>query len=174
MTTDREAILENLIKTEWPNLRRFFRTKVPEGEVLDLVQATMLAYVESDGPKEVGKEKQYLMGIAWKKVLRYYETKHRRTGEVFNSELHRVTDVGPSLSSKLDTRNRVVAALQSLTADEQVAIELRHGEEMKIDAVADSMGKSPATVKRYLASAEEKLRAELGDLRAVTDAYRDL
>lgn len=172
--TNRDAMLEHLIKTEWPNLRRFFRTKVPEGEVLDLVQATMLAYVEGDGPKEAGKEKQYLMGIARFQLLKYYDSKHRRAGEAFNSELHRVTDLGPSLSSKLDSRNRVVAALQTLTADEQMAVELRHGEDMKIDEIAEAMGKSPATVKRYIASGEEKLRAQLGDMSSVSEAYKNL
>ena len=175
MTQDRDALLDHLIRDELPSLARFFRTKrVPPSDVLDLVQSTMLAYVEGDGPKEAGKEKQYLMGIARNKWFHYLDTKHKRVGEAFDSEIHGVSRLGPSLSSALDKRNRVVAALQGLTGNEQMAVELRHGEEMKIDEVAHAMDKSPAQVKRYLASAEEKLRAQLGDMSAVSETYKNL
>jgi RNA polymerase sigma factor (sigma-70 family) len=174
MTTEREAIVERLLVTGKPALVRFFRNRVPPSELFDFVQQTMLAYIESDGPKEPGKEKQYLTGIARNQWLRYVETKHRRAGEAFDSEIHGVNDIGPSLSSKLDRRNRVVAALHLLTADEQMAVELRHGEEMQLDEIAGAMSKSLATVKRYLASAEEKLRTKLADMRAVGDTYKNL
>ena len=171
MAIDRDAILQRLIKAEWPKLRRFFRTKVAEGDVLDLVQNTMLAYV--DGSPERGKERQYLWGIARKQVLKHYE-KHRRETEAFDSSVHRATDVGPSLSSKLDRRNRVVAALLTLPADQQMAVELRHGEDLKLEEVAEALGVSLATVKRYLAAAEDTLRAQLGDLAAVIEGYAKL
>jgi RNA polymerase sigma factor (sigma-70 family) len=171
MTTERDAILQGLIKHEWPRLRRFFRTKVADADVLDLVQSTMLAYVE--GAPERGKEKQYLWGIARKQVLKHYE-KHRRETEAFDSAIHKATDLGPSLSSKLDRRNRVVAALLTLPADQQMAVELRHGEELKLEEVAEALDVSLATAKRYLGAAEEKLRAELGDMSFVTDGYSKL
>jgi RNA polymerase sigma factor (sigma-70 family) len=171
MTTERDAILEGLIKHEWPKLRRFFGTKVPESDVLDLVQNTMLGYVE--GAPERGKEKQYLWGIARKQVLKHYE-KYRRETEPFDSTVHRATDLGPSLSSKLDRRNRVVAALLTLPADQQMAFELRHGEELKLEEVAGALEVSLATAKRYLVAAEEKLRVELGDHGVVANGYAKL
>lgn len=173
MKTTRDATLERLIKHEWPKLRRFFRTKVAEGDVLDLVQNTMLAYVEGGGPSEPGKERQYLWGIARKQVLKHYE-KHRRETQPFDSTVHTAMDLGPSLSSKLDLRNRMVAALLTLPADQQMAIELRHGEDLKLEEVAAALDVSLATAKRYLAAAEDKMRAALGDLGAVAEGYAKL
>ena len=173
MSSPRDVILEQLIREEWPRLRRFFRTKVPDGDVLDLVQSTMLAYVQG-APRSDATARAYLWGIARFQVLKYYE-KHRRKSDVFDSAIHTAHDLGPSLSSKLDNRNRLMAALHSLPVDQQMAVELRHGEELQLQEVADAIGVSLATVKRYLSAAEEKLRTVLGsDSDSVRDAYTKL
>lgn len=172
MTTEREEILEKLIATEWPKLRRFFGTKVPEGEVLDLVQNTMLAYVEGDA-RRTAEPRPYLWGIARLQVLKYYE-RHRRPTQPFDSALHTAMDLGTSLSSAFEKRGRLVAALRALPADQQIAIELRHGEGLKLEEVAAALGVSLATTKRYIAAAEEKLRVELGDLRSLAAEYAQL
>lgn len=171
-TSERNAILETLIDGEWPKLRRFFRTKVADSDVMDLAQSTMLAYVEG-GPREPGSARSYLWGIARKQVLKYYE-KHRRPTDPFDSTIHTATELGGSLSSKVDNRNRIVAALRTLPADQQMAIELRHGEELKLEEVAAALDVSLATAKRYLGAAEEKLRAELGGVDAIADGYSKL
>lgn len=168
----RDEILEGLIKNEWPKLRRFFRTKVPEGDVLDLVQSTMLAYVEG-GPRDASSARAYLWGIARKQVLKHYD-KHRRHSEAFDSAIHTAMDLGPGVSSKLDNRNRLTAAMHTLPADQQMAIELRHGEELKLEEVAEALEVSLATAKRYLSAAEEKLRAELGTVDAIAKGYAKL
>jgi RNA polymerase sigma factor (sigma-70 family) len=172
MTTTRDTILEGLIKNEWPKLRRFFRTKVPEGDVLDLVQNTMLGYVEG-GPRDPSAARAYLWGIARKQVLKHWE-KHRRQSEPFESAKHTAMDLGPSLSSKLDNRNRIVAALHTLPADQQMAIELRHGEDLKLEEVAEALEVSLATAKRYLSAAEDKLRTELGGTEEIAEGYAKL
>jgi RNA polymerase sigma factor (sigma-70 family) len=173
MTHQRDAILEGLIKNEWPKLRKFFRTKVPEGDVLDLVQNTMLAFVENGGPREAGNERAYLWGIARKQVLKHYE-KHRRQSQPFDSTLHTALDLGPSLSSKLDRRNQLVAALHTLPADHQMALELRHGEDLKLEEVAEALEVSLATAKRYLSAAEEKMRSALGGPDSIANEYAKL
>jgi RNA polymerase sigma factor (sigma-70 family) len=165
--------MERLIADEWPKLRRFFRTKVVASDVLDLAQASILALVESGGPCDPEKLKPFLWGIARNQLLKHYD-KHRRETQPFDSEVHSALEVGASLSSKLDRRNRVVAALLKLPVNQQIAVELRHGEELPLEDVATSLGVSLATVKRYLAVAEETLRADLGDLARVGSAYRNL
>jgi RNA polymerase sigma-70 factor (ECF subfamily) len=175
MTTgERDTILQTLIDCEWPKLHRFFSTKVPACDVLDLAQSTMLAFIEG-GLRDPGAARAYLWSIARKQVLKYYE-KHRGRADPFDSEHHTAMDLGPSLSSKLDQRNRVVAALRTLPADQQMAIELRYGEDLKLEEVAEVLGVSLATVKRYIAAATEKLRAELGsvDEVEVAEAYKKL
>ncbi|MEC7518837.1 MAG: sigma-70 family RNA polymerase sigma factor [Myxococcota bacterium] len=172
MTTTRDALLEQLIRDEWPRLRRFFHTKVPDSDVLDLVQATMLAFVDGRARATHG-ERAYLWGIARFQVLKFYD--RQRPTTPFDSTVHTAMDVGRSLSSRLDGRNRLVRGLQALPTDHQIAFELRHGEGMSLEEVAAAIGVSLATVKRYLTAAREKLRRELSaDADVVGAAYARL
>ncbi len=166
-TTDRNEVLDRLISDQWPKLRRFFRTKVPDADVLDLVQATMLAFWEGRS-RVTGSERAYLWGIARLQVLKHYE--RLRPATPFDSSVHTAMDLGPSLSSRLDRRTRLLQALHILPADHQMAFELRHGEELSLEEVADAIGVSLATVKRYLAAAQEKL---LGTLGSETGDFQD-
>ncbi len=169
MIDPRNEVLEQLIRDEWPKLRRFFRSKVPLSDVVDLVQSTMLGFVEGRA-RITGADRAYLWGIARNQVLKYYG-KHRPTAE-FNSEVHTALDLGPTISSRLDRRTRVLAALHELPVDHQIVFELRHGEGLSLEEVAAAFGKSLATVKRHLALAEDKLRASLGDqANTVADEY---
>ena len=171
MTPDRKALLNRLIDAEWPKLRRFFRTKVPDADVLDLAQGTMLAFVEKTDV--VADDRAYLWGIARRMVLKHYE-KHR-AAEPFDSTIHTALDMGRSLSSRLDDRHRLLRALHTLPVDHQMAFELRYGEELSLEEVAAAIGVSLATAKRYIAAAEEKLRAALGaDVGAVRGMYEQL
>lgn len=167
MTSDRKALLDALIAREWPKLRRFFRTKVPDADVLDLTQQTLLAFVEKQS--DAAHDRAYLWGIARRMVLKHYE-KHR-AADPFDSTIHTALDMGRSLSSRLDDRHRLLRALHTLPVDHQMAFELRHGEELSLDEVAIALGVSLATAKRYLAAAESKLRASLG---AEADGARSL
>lgn len=169
-TTDpaARAALEKLIRDEWPRLRRFFRTKVPDVDAYDLVQASMLAFVEHG--KEGDSSRAYLWGIARNKVLQYYG-KHRPTTS-FDSTVHGVLDVGRTLSSRLDDRDRLLEALRGLPADHQMAFELRHGEELSLEEVAAALDVSLATAKRYISAATDRLRVTLGvEAEAVARAY---
>lgn len=172
LSPQQRAVAEQLIRDEWPKLERFFRTKVPQADVLELAQATCLAYVEKFDEARAAP-RAYLWGIARYKVLQHWERFRGKKGEPFDSSQHSLHDVGPSLSSVVDRRNRVLAALQLLPADQQMAIELRYGEELSLEETAAAIDVSLATVKRYLAAAEETLRAELGgDVAVVVPAYR--
>jgi RNA polymerase sigma factor (sigma-70 family) len=169
----REATLARLIEEEWPKLRRYFRTLVPESDVLDLVQSTMLAYVESDGPSDPAKERAYLWGIAWRQSQRYYE-KHSRKNVPFDSAVHTASQLDGSFTSQLDRRDRLVAALHSIPLQQQSATILRHCEGLTLEEVAEALELSLATVKRYLTAAEQTLRGELGTLDGLPAAYEKL
>lgn len=158
MSAERKELIDRLITNEWPRLRRFFRTKVPDADVKDLAQSTFLAFAEKKDA--VGDERAYLWGIARRMVLKHYE-KHRPS-EAFDSTVHTAMEVSRSLSSRLDDRHRLLRALHTLPVDQQMAFELRHGEELSLEEVATALGVSLATAKRYIAAAEEKLRARLG------------
>lgn len=172
MTSERDHTLESLIRNEWPKLRRFFRTKAPDAETLDLVQQTMLAFVEGRARAE-GSERWYLWGIAHKQVLKLYG-KHR-SSVPFDSSIHTAMDLGPSLSSRIDQRTRLLRALHALPLDHQSAFELRHGEGLSLQEVSEALGVSLATTNRYLSLAQTKLRELLGDDAEQASAdYRSL
>jgi RNA polymerase sigma factor (sigma-70 family) len=86
--------------------------------------------------------------------------------------------VGTSLSMHFDRRNRITAALRELPLAHQLAFELRHGEDLQLEEVAQAMDLSLATVKRYLKSALETLRSLLDTSEDVVEkqvaaAYRE-
>ncbi|HLB14225.1 MAG TPA: sigma-70 family RNA polymerase sigma factor [Burkholderiales bacterium] len=155
----RREMLKGLISKEWPKLQRFFRTKVADADILDLVQSTFEAFLARK-PDQAGAERAYLWGIARKQVLKYYE--RRRGSEPFDSSVHCAAEATRSPSSVIADRNRLLVALRSLPVDQQIAFELRHGEGLTLEETAEAVGVSLATVKRYLAQAEERLRAVLG------------
>jgi RNA polymerase sigma factor (sigma-70 family) len=174
MTHQRDAILEGLIKNEWPKLRKFFRTKVPEGDVLDLVQNTMLAFVENGGPREAGNERAYLWGIARKQVLKHYEKHRRQSAALRERAAHGARPRPVAVEQARPIATELVAALHTLPADQQMAIELRHGEDLKLEEVAEALEVSLATAKRYLSAAEDKLRTELGGTEEIAEGYAKL
>lgn len=154
MTPDDRAALSQLIDEQWPRLRRFFRSKAPEPDVLDLAQRTLLIYVEKVTVGEVAGA-GFLWGIA-RNVLRQHYAR-ARVAQPFDSTVHSVTDLGARLSSQLSDRHQLAVALRSLPADQQMAFELRHGEELSLEEVSEALGVSLATTKRYLAAARDAL-----------------
>lgn len=178
MTDPASHPLSALARKQWPRLKRFFKSKVAEPDCYDLTQETLLAFVRAD-PQKISNPEAYLWGIAHKRLLSYYERK--RPTEKFESTSMSIAELGGSLSSQLDRRRRLVAALAHLPVAQQVAFELRFGEELALQEVADAMEISLATVKRYLQAATLELQTilskpEFADARAnermVVEAYR--
>jgi RNA polymerase sigma-70 factor, ECF subfamily len=169
----KRALVEALIRDEWPKLERFFRTKVPPPMVQELAQNTFLTFSEKVDEIRTNRT-AYLWAIARHQVLRYWERSRARSSQPFDSTQHSALDVGPTLSGAIDRRNRVLRALQSLPADHQMAIELRHGEGLSLEETAEALGVSLATAKRYLAAGKARLRELLGaEAEATLAVYRD-
>ncbi len=70
----------------------------------------------------------------------------------------------PRVAADRQLRERVVAALQELSAPQRVAFVLRHFQGLKVAEVANVMGCAPGTVHSHLARAAKRLRDLLGDL----------
>lgn len=174
-----KARLRTLVERELPKLKRFFRSKLPEPDCYDIAQETLRAFLQADTSK-VDQPAGYLWGIAHKQVARYFD--RRRKGEQFDSTTMSVVDMGTTLSVRLDRHNQLVNALRTIPVEEQIAFELRYGEDCSLEEVAEATGVSLSTVKRRIASAREKLasrlepgRKELSDIEAdsLATAYRD-
>ena len=163
------------IVENWPKLKRFFRTKVPEPDCYDLVQETLEAYVrKSQEPGVViEKPRAYLWGIARNKVLKYISGK-RLPNEAFDSAEHSVLGRQTSLSTRFDRNDKLLTALRSLPTDCQIAFELHYGEGLTNEEVALAMGVGLATAKRKIKRAREQLREQLmaTSVEVVKDLYR--
>lgn len=183
MTNDddiqRRAAVQAVVAAEYPRVKRFIRSKVPEPDCYDVVQETMKAFVAADQGR-VRNPSAFLFGIARNTVLTYF-ARHRTSTQPFDSTHASVADLGTSASTRFDRRNRLLHALRSLPLDHQTAFELRYAEELQLEEVAEVLGVSLATVKRYISSARTKLaellvtgRVELDDGEAaqVADVYR--
>jgi RNA polymerase sigma factor (sigma-70 family) len=160
LTASERGQLNSLIATEWPKLERFFRTKVPPGEIQDLAQNTLLGFVKrKDTPME--NQRAYLWCIARRQVVDYY--RRGRGGAVgFDSSVHAVSQAGPTMSSVINRKNQILQALQSLPLDQQSALELKYGEGLTDPEAAMALEVSMATYKRYVAAGLATLRAHYG------------
>ncbi len=165
MQTDRPqedaAQIRALAAELYPKLLRFFRSKVPHPDCHDLAQQTFAELLRQLRSKPIERPGAYLWGIARFQLLKFIDRK-RPGGEQFDSTRMSMAAVGTSLSMHFDRRNRITAALRELPLEQQVAFELRHGEELQLEEVAHAMDVSLATVKRYLKSALEQLRTLIG------------
>lgn len=178
MSTTDHATLIAAVNEHYPRVKRFFRSRVPEPDCYDQANEAIRVFLATD-PSKIDKPKAYLMGIARKLVLKYIE--RRRPAVGFDSELHSIAEFRTSISAQVVRRNRLLSALTSLPVDHEDAFELHYAEGMTLDEVAHAMGKSPATVKRYIAAARQRLAEQLGmpaerfsdvETRQLVEAYR--
>ncbi len=173
LSAQQRAEIDALIKSEWPKLERFFRSKIPPGDIHDVAQNTLLAFVHrSQTPLE--NQRAYLWQIARNQVADMY----RRRGVLpagFDSSLHSVMQFGPSMSSIINRKSQLTQALQKLPVDQQMAIELKYGEGLTDPEAAVALQVSMATYKRYVSAGVATLRDQYGvtNLEHVGDAYRN-
>lgn len=170
--------LRAIVTAEYPRVKRYMRSKLPEPECYDAAQEAMQAFLAID-PARMRNPGAFLMGVARKHVLKYFE--RHRPSEKFDSTMMSVAQLGTSMSARLDRRNLLMHALRSLPVDHQSAFELRHAEGLSLEEVAEALDVSLATVKRYIESARSSLAKTLGtrdgqlaesDAAQLAEAYR--
>ena len=105
----------------------------------------------------------YLLGIARKQVLQHRD-KLRRAGER-QAPLERSVqghDTSPSVAVARSERQRIIlAALQQVPLDYQIALELYYWEEMSVAEIARVLDVAGGTVKARLHHAREALREKI-------------
>ena len=156
------AAIDPVIQENWPKLKRFFRSKVPEPDCYELVQDTLMEFVKKHREKVIDNPRAYLWGIARFKVLKYISGKRSAAAE-FDSKIHSVMGPQTTLSARFDRRDKLMNALRTLPTECQIAFELHYGEELTNDEVAAAMEVSPATAKRRIRIARETLQGALAN-----------
>lgn len=164
---DRAAATE-LIERHYDSIAAFFRTKAG-AEADDLVQRTFLRVAEGSTTfRGESSFRAFLFGIA-RNVL--FEHIRRRTRDGKPPDLHTssIRDLGPgvvTLVSQKAEQRLLVAALQRIPVELQVAIELYYWEELSVDELAVVLDVPPGTVKSRLHRARHLLREAMDLLPA--------
>jgi len=149
-------------------LYRFFAHKDVDGDLMDLLQNTMLASVESlarfEGHSSV---RTYLYAIARNKHRDYGRERSRRDELDFG--VSSLTDLSPSPSSVLradDQRRLLLTALRRLPVDQQICVELHYWEGLTGPQLSEVIGAPEGTIRGRLHRARKTLRDALVELAA--------
>lgn len=169
---EREACKE-LFERYYPNIARFFRTKVRgPGVEEDLVQMTFLRCFEAVSRlREPVAFRSYLFGIACNTLREHYRGA-RREAELLGAPLSRSVlelagELGPGPSSLLARREEqrlLLEALRRVPLEHQLLLELRYWERMTGPEMAEVVGAPLGTVKTRLRRARALLEARLREL----------
>jgi RNA polymerase sigma factor (sigma-70 family) len=166
-------------------IRRFFRNKVPVGEVEDLIQRTFLACVESrDRFRGDSTFRTYLFVVARNELFRHLRRRARDTErEALDFGVSSIHDMGISPSgvvAKQEDQQLVLEALRRIPVEYQLVVELYYWEQIPGPELAEILGVAPTTVRTRLHRAREALRRQIDQLSSkaevvdIEQSVRDL
>lgn len=154
------AKVATLVTQLFPKLRRFFASKTRGAdEAQDLAQSTIAIFLSRDAEPE--KPQKYIWGIAHNQLKQHYG---RQDSPTFDLEIASLEHISTTIGTRLDRKTRLGEAMRQIPMIQQTAIELRFGEGLKLEEVADATGRSLASVKRDLATGLATMRRLLGTI----------
>lgn len=159
-----------LVKRHFESLYRFFEHKVDRrGDADELVQETLIKCVSSrDAFRRQSSFRTYLFTIARHALYGYWRQRAGRTAAVDFEEVSIAslsTSVGTRLARQEDSQ-RLLTALRTLPADQQLVLELFYWEGLDGDQIAEVFAIAPATVRSRLFRARDALRAVIDERAA--------
>lgn len=167
-----------LIERHFGLVCRFFRNKVAESDIEDLLQQTFLGCLEAhtryDGRSSV---KTFVLAIARNQLLNYY--RERRRSPLAERGSVRDEATSPTgILARLEDERLLLEALRQVPLDAQVLLELTYSEGMAGTEVAQVLGVSAGTLHTRLHRARESLRDRLTELApdrvALVERARDV
>jgi len=145
---------------------RFFRSKVPEAAE-DLTQKTFLALVEARSRfRSDASFRSFVYGVARNQLLMHLRGQ-RRARQRFDPLTWSAVDAGASparVAARGEQSQLVLAALQRLPVDYQIALELHYFEAMSVAEIAATTGDPTGTIKSRLARGRALLREAIESL----------
>jgi RNA polymerase sigma-70 factor (ECF subfamily) len=155
----------SLARRHFDALYRFFSSKA-QGHVEDLVQQTLMASVQArDAFRGESSFRAYLFGLARLELYTYYRKNHRNQSIDFTSTS--LQDLGLSPSGLLARREDewlLVRALEHVSIDQQIALELTYWQGLSAPEVAQVLDIPENTVYSRLRRAKEHLKRVLEQL----------
>ncbi len=161
-----------LFNRHFGSVHRFFRNKVREGALEDLVQQTFMACVEGrERFRSDSKFRTYLFGAAHNLLREHY--RRQRRDDVLDLGETSVEDagVGPNtLLGRQQEQRLLLEALRRIPIESQVVLELYYWEELSASQTAAVLGIPEGTVRGRVRKAKALLKKKLTVLaRAPSD-----
>ena len=154
---------DELFNRHFASIHRFFRNKVGDEGLEDLVQQTFMACVEGkERFRSDSSFRTYLFGVAHN-LLRDFYRKRRKSEAVDFGETSAVdAGAGPStVVGKRREQRLLLEGLRRIPIDSQVVLELYYWEEMSASQTAKVLEIPEGTVRGRVRRAKELLRKEL-------------
>lgn len=158
---------DELFNRHFVPIHRFFRNKIDEDGLEDLVQQTFMACVEGrERFRSDSTFKTYLFGVA-NNLLRDHYRAQRKEPEKIDFGTSSAIDVGAGPSTVVGRRREerlLLEALRNIPLDSQVVLELYYWEEMSASQIAAILRIPEGTVRGRVRKAKEVLKKELAKL----------
>jgi RNA polymerase sigma-70 factor (ECF subfamily) len=156
---------DELVRRHFDSLCRFFRSKVDDG-IDDLIQDTLLSCLaRKSAIPEAWSFRTWLFVVARDRLV----DRFRRAApeRMIDPQTQSIAHAGASPSVLAEQRREqrlVLAALQQIPLDLQIALELHYWEGLPGPEIAKVLGIPEGTVRSRLRRAHEMLRERLGEL----------
>lgn len=153
-----------LFRRHFDAVCRFFRTKLGDEEVEDLIQRTFQVCTAKRG--ELAPEysfRGYLFGVARNLLLDHLRRRYRR-GEHENISEHSLADLGTSPSAAVARSEREALlreAMRRISLEQRMLLELAHWEGLSGREIAEALDIGEHTVRSRLARARAALREQI-------------
>lgn len=154
---------DELFNRHFTSVHRFFRNKVQEEALEDLVQQTFMASVEGrERFRSDSTFRTYLFGVAHNLLRDHY--RRQRKVEVLDFGETSVEDVrvGPNtLLGRQQEQRLLLEALRRIPIDSQIVLELYYWEELSASQTAAVLGIPEGTVRGRVRKAKALLKKKL-------------
>ncbi len=154
---------DELFNRHFTSVHRFFRNKVQEEALEDLVQQTFMASVEGrERFRSDSTFRTYLFGVAHNLLRDHY--RRQRKVEVLDFGETSVEDVrvGPNtLIGRRQEQRLLLEALRRIPIDSQIVLELYYWEELSASQTAAVLGIPEGTVRGRVRKAKALLKKKL-------------
>lgn len=148
----------------------------PNGEAEDMTQDVFLStFSRLPGLRDSGALRSFIYSIALRTLK--WQLRSRRVRRIVHLSPNGEPPEVPVRAADSEARQilvRFYALLDRLTVNERTAFVLRHMEGLKLDEVADGMGVSLATVKRFVARATQNVSALVASDRELSSYFREM
>lgn len=163
-----------LFNRHFAAIHRFFRNKVGDDALEDLVQQSFMACVEGrERFRHDSSFRTYLFGAAHNLLREHY--RKRRKADVLDFAESSLEDVGVGPNTLVGRRKEqrlLLEALRKIPIDSQIVLELYYWEELSASQTARVLGVPEGTVRGRVRKAKDLLRKKLTVLaRAPADLH---